>query len=340
MRAALDAVFYPFDTDILSLPADDKTLFFYNAQNHPFIARLKNIELQCYQPFKSYHDGLQKTGVKTLYSLPDAGSRFDYALCVTEKDKDAAAFGIAASLVRLKNGGTLICAGENNAGGKRLNKTLSNFTKGEITQLSKYKSKICILRKDNINIDALDTALSSGALQKSAQTGLWARPGLFSWDSIDRGSSLLADTISEPLRGKVADFGCGCGYLSLAILRAYPEVTALDCIDADHRALEAAEANIEDDRASFLWQDLRVSKDLAKSYDTIIMNPPFHEDRAQQVTMGQDFIATAAASLKAGGSLFMVANTHLPYERMLQNSFSTSDKIAERDGFKIIRAVR
>ena len=36
----------------------------------------------------------------------------------------------------------------------------------------------------------------------------------------------------------------------------------------------------------------------------------------------------------------MVANRHLPYEEVLADSFARVRKVAEKDGFKIIEAVK
>ena len=55
--------------------------------------------------------------------------------------------------------------------------------------------------------------------------GLWSQPGVFSWNRIDPGSALLAQTLPA-LSGKGADFGCGVGYLAHTVL-ASPAVTHL-----------------------------------------------------------------------------------------------------------------
>ncbi|HCJ19591.1 MAG TPA: methyltransferase, partial [Hyphomonas sp.] len=39
------------------------------------------------------------------------------------------------------------------------------------------------------------------------EAGVWSRPGLFSWNRIDAGSELLADSVPENIRGRGADFG-------------------------------------------------------------------------------------------------------------------------------------
>jgi len=56
--------------------------------------------------------------------------------------------------------------------------------------------------------------------------------------------------------------------------------------------------------------------------------------------IGQRFIAVAAQALRPGGRLYVVANRHLPYEHTLNDSFGAVRVVAERDGFKLVEAVK
>ena len=60
-----------------------------------------------------------------------------------------------------------------------------------------------------------------------------------------------ARTCPSDLAGHVADFGCGWGYLSRHVLDHCPGIARIDMIDAEHRAIEAARANVADPRATF-----------------------------------------------------------------------------------------
>ncbi len=77
---------------------------------------------------------------------------------------------------------------------------------------------------------------------------------------------------------------------------------------------------------------------MAGIYDTVIMNPPFHEGRVTDVSLGQAFIAAAASRLKPGGRLLMVANRQLPYETTLKGLFKNVTLLEEANGFKIFDA--
>ena len=73
----------------------------------------------------------------------------------------------------------------------------------------------------------------------------------------------------------------------------------------------------------------------------IVSNPPFHtQSRADRPDIGRRFIAVAAQALKPGGRLWLVANRHLPYESVLNDSFGAVRIVAQQDGFKIVEAIK
>lgn len=158
-------------------------------------------------------------------------------------------------------------------------------------------------------------------------------PGIFSADGIDRGSAALARVLPEKLSGSVADLGAGWGYLSRQILQA-SKVTECHLIEAEHAALECARANIADPRAVFHWADATRLK-LEGAMDVVVTNPPFHQGRAGEPALGQAFISAARTMLKPNGSLWLVANRHLPYEAALSDAFGEVSEIAGDPSFKV-----
>jgi len=157
---------------------------------------------------------------------------------------------------------------------------------------------------------------------------------------------LLADCLPDDLHGRVADLGAGAGFLSVALLRRCPRVTAVDLYEADARALPAARANLDtacrdaarEVAVDVLWHD--VAAGLPRQYDAIISNPPFHQGHADLPQLGRAFIAAAAKALDRGGAFWMVANRHLAYEDTLREHFAHARIHVERDGFKVIEARR
>lgn len=243
---------------------------------------------------------------------------------------------MALALRALRPGGELDAMAPKDKGGSRIAKELAGFG-CDVSESSKSHHRICQVRRPVV-LHGLDEAIQDGAMRHHPNLGLWTQPGLFSWDHIDPGTALLVRTLPR-LSGGGADFGCGIGVLARAVL-ASTEVESLQLIDLDRRAIAAARQNIKDSRARFLWDDIRAGGIPAGSLDFVVMNPPFHDGGSEDKALGQSFIARAAQALKHGGTLWLTANRHLPYEAALSAQFASAALRADREGYKVYEAVR
>ena len=245
-------------------------------------------------------------------------------------------YALAAALCALQPGGELIGLAPKDKGGARLAGELAAFGV-DANEVSKRHHRICTATRPE-KLSAINEALDEGAPRILPDLGLWSQPGVFAFDRMDPGTRLLIDTLPVPApRG--ADFGCGIGFLSRAVLMA-PGVTELTLIDIDRRAVACAEHNVVDPRARFVWADIRKGGAVPAGLDFIVTNPPFHDGGAEDRALGRAFIEEAATSLREGGSLWLVANRHLPYEETLRRSFARVRLVAEQGGYKIYEAVR
>lgn len=175
-------------------------------------------------------------------------------------------------------------------------------------------------------------------LHKSSKVdGFVTAPGVFSADGIDPGSAALVKVLPQRLKGRVIDLGAGWGYLSDAVLKR-EGVTAVELIEADAAALGAARNNITDKRATFTWADATTIK--TEPADHIVTNPPFHTGRVADHDLGRAFIRNAAKLLKPKGTLWLVANRHLPYESTLEESFHTVQLLDQSASYKVYSATR
>lgn len=168
--------------------------------------------------------------------------------------------------------------------------------------------------------------------------GYWTHAGVYSDGAVDHGSALLAQALPAKLPARIADFGAGWGYLAAEALRR-EGVQSVDLIESEALSLDCARLNVADDRAAFHWADV-TTYDTKAAYDAIIMNPPFHQGRKGDPSLGQAFIRSAARNLKSNGQLWMVANRHLPYEAALTENFRTVDEIGGDSRFKLFHATR
>jgi 16S rRNA (guanine1207-N2)-methyltransferase len=172
----------------------------------------------------------------------------------------------------------------------------------------------------------------------SIDGGFVTLPGVFSADGPDAGSAHLATNLPEKLSGRVIDLGAGWGYLARAILQR-PAVKELHLVEAEATALACARRNIIDPRAQFHWADATSFK-LDRGVDYVVCNPPFHTARDPDPALGVAFIQAAARLLASHGTLWLVANRHLPYDRTLATLFREVEDIGTDPRFRITRAAR
>lgn len=287
------------------------------------------------QPLQPEAGALKVQGRNVATDIPEGS--FDHALMLVSKNHDETRALMARALVSLKAGGTMTVAGANDAGGKRIEKDFTALGLSFVSD-SKHKSRVVQARKTADVSPVAQEWIAQGDWQPILDGSFVSRPGLFSWDRIDKGSELLAAHIPQDLKGRGADFGCGYGYLSAQVLLQCAGVEHITALDADARAVEACARNAKfSEKIETVWHDLTQPPALL-NLDFIVMNPPFHEGVSTHNQLGITFIRNAAACLKSGGQLYMVANNHLPYEDVLKDLFRTVQEIGKDKGFKILRA--
>jgi 16S rRNA (guanine1207-N2)-methyltransferase len=244
----------------------------------------------------------------------------------------------------LEDGGVLLVGLHNDWGAKRFEKHLDQVSGGKLGTLSKFHCRAFWARKtDKMDAALLQDWKAQGEWQKVVDGRFWSKPGLFSWDKIDGGSHYLIEHLPANLQGRVADLGAGWGFLSDFVLRKYPAVHGLDVFEADRVAIEACQKNLgaieTKARVSYHWVDVAVGV-AEKKFDFIVCNPPFHEDRSPDPELGILFVGAAARALKTGGELWLVANRHLPYERVMSGIFGESSIITQDGSYKVLRGVK
>lgn len=242
-------------------------------------------------------------------------------------------YAMALALRALKPGAPLVVLAPKDKGGSRIAREFGEFG-CSAEETARHHHRICTTTGAG-DIGAIKAAIEAGKPQYLDDLGLWSQPGVFSWNRIDPGSALLLKHLPG-LSGAGADFGCGIGVLARAVLVS-PKVTQLTMIDIDRRALDMAKRNIEDARARLVWADARTVADLS-GLDFVVMNPPFHEGATENQALGQSFIRRAALALRNGGTCWLTANRHLPYEAILKPLFRNITLVAEAEGYKIYQA--
>lgn len=318
---------YALDRGVLSLP-DAGTVAVFGAragdgiESPDALGALPRERLAVVTGFRPDWEHFEAQGIPVALAPPEAP-----ALAIVRVPRArAAARGLIAQAAAAGPGGLLVDGQKTDGIDAVLRECRAAGEVGEV--VAKAHGKIFAFAPGNLPGWA-DEA-------RTVEGGFVTRAGLFSADGPDPGSVALAAALPDDLKGEAADLGAGWGYLARRILER-PGLARLHLVEAEHAALECARANVTDPRAAFHWAD--ATRWQAPPLDHVMTNPPFHAGRVPDPALGRAFIAAAARLLKPSGTLWLVANRHLPYEAALAAAFG---EVATREvgAFKLVRARR
>lgn len=345
-QQALDSLF-----EVLAEPSWEKVrgqpALFLNARWHQSMRNLC-AEWHCVSRFRPD----AKTLIAAGFEVDLAPRLSQYPLILVrpnrQRAQNRALLASAASLLEPK--GMLITAASNDAGARSLQDDVTHLMgNAECRSLNRCRVVWSAGAVSDINTTLQAQWLEAARPLRVAPTPLLAAPGMFSWDRVDPGSSLLAEYLPETLGAKVADFGVGWGYLSAMAMRRCAGIVQLDLYEADLDSLQQAERNLRalssesiqsQPQLQARWVDIAEGSELDQGYDAILCNPPFHSGHRADPELGRQFIAKAARALRPGGSLWLVANRHLPYEDLLLQCFADVQMLAQSGAFKVFTAIK
>ena len=125
--------------------------------------------------------------------------------------------------------------------------------------------------------------------------------GVFSKKGLDFGTRVLLETIDvSKIKGKILDFGCGYGPISIFIKKkTNADVTALDI---NERSLNLAFKNAELNKVDIQFLLSNCYEKVEDKYDFIITNPPIRVGKK----ILYDILFTAKNYLTENGELWLV----------------------------------
>jgi 16S rRNA (guanine1207-N2)-methyltransferase len=161
-------------------------------------------------------------------------------------------------------------------------------------------------------------------------------PGLFSYKKADRGTQLLIHCMENIHFSKhtVLDMGCGSGILSRIALEENAEsVTATDVSAVALRATEKNTARF----SNITCRPSSMGDTLSQKYDIILTNPPFHEGKNTRYSFARPWLEGVRRLLHPKGTVYLVANSFLPYEKTGAAHFDSCEIIAQNYGFTVYK---
>jgi 16S rRNA (guanine1207-N2)-methyltransferase len=264
---------------------------------------------------------------------------FDAAVLFLPKSRELTDYLLQALAARL-DGRPLYLVGEKRAGVERAAKQLARLGRARKLDSARH----CQLWQVEIEqapaapqLDALahhfTLELEDGPLQ------VISLPGVFSHGRLDVGSALLLEHLDNLPSGRVLDFGCGAGILGATLKRRYPQ-SELVLLDVDAFAVESSRRTLA---ANGLEAEVIAGDGIdaaPRQLAAIVSNPPFHQGVHTSYQASETLIERAAEHLLSGGELRLVANAFLRYPPLIERHLGTCHTLAERNGFRIYRAVR
>jgi 16S rRNA (guanine1207-N2)-methyltransferase len=338
-REALRTLFHPYESGSLALPGQHERFLFIGAEPGFILPDGFAARLDLVQGFRPFHLRLVAAGYRVSPTVES--DNFDGALVLCGRHRGQNQGWVAEALLKVVPGGPIAVAGTKEDGVGSLRRRLQAVLPLE-GHLPKHHGIVLWLRRPpQAEADAAAAALRVPPVCVDGR--FVTAPGMFSHDRIDPGSRLLAEHLPPTCRGAAADFGAGWGYLAAALAERTAGLERIDLYEADHASLEAARQNLSGlagvPQLSFFWHDL-VAEKVGRTYELVVMNPPFHQARAAEPGIGRAMIGAAATALRPGGRLLMVHNRGLPYERALQSAFPEVIELAADASFRVVQARR
>jgi 16S rRNA (guanine1207-N2)-methyltransferase len=262
----------------------------------------------------------------------------DVAMLRLPKAKDEQEMAAHACLSALANNGRLIVYGGNDEGIRSAAGMLEDLCGSVDTLATRGHGRVLAARRPS-DASRLRTPLTKWRrvtpLLVAGQSRDWVSyPGIFADGRIDEGTALLLAHLPLPAGSRVLDYGCGSGIIGATAIAQQADL-ALDLIDSDTVALEAARENVPGAR---IIAGTRLGDTGKVTYAAILSNPPLHEGIAEDHAHLARLVADAPSRLVPGGVLQMVVQRRVPLDRMLADRFASAAVIAETGRYRVWRA--
>ena len=164
---------------------------------------------------------------------------------------------------------------------------------------------------------------------------------LFSREKLDIGTRFLLGNLPVGDYKTILDLGCGNGIVGIMAKKINPQATIIFS-DESQMAILSASANykrIFSNNAEVYWTNCYENRP-SNSLDLVICNPPFHQGHSIGDFIAWQMFNDAKNSLRSGGFIRVIGNSHLKYQVSLKKIFGNSQIIASNAKFMIIDSIK
>lgn len=282
---------------------------------------------------------IENAEIKKISSPKDIDQSFDKILYAPKPyaNTDIVKNQLTEAIKLLKEDGELYLACSKKEGLNRYKDWLKQFN-GELKKInSRDGYHVYTYRKQGeIEDRKVDVERSFETEVNSVKASFETVEGLFSPNSLDKGSRLLIENIQAEPEGKVWDVACGYGAIGIFLKKLYnPEIYFSD---NNLKAVKQTERNLqlnEIEEYSLEHADCLDTFN-GEKFDKIVSNPPTHQGKG----ITDEIFQNSYQRLRKGGELYIVYNQNMNYEQKLEQIFSKVEILEKKDNYSVTRAVK
>ncbi|MCB9849776.1 MAG: methyltransferase [Phycisphaerales bacterium] len=277
---------------------------------------------------------------QVAFDLPDSrANAFELAVVDLPQGREAREMGFHRIAALLAESGSVLVAGETRSGIKPARTALGEMFASVETLDNARRCALVRATQRNASL-AVSTDLEPWFTEQAFTVAdttvtVCSLPGVFSHGELDHGTQLLLETLVDDVSMNVLDVGCGCGIIGAWLHQREPG-RRVEMIDCDALALTAAKRTAQRNN---LPTDAVYASDVydqvSESFDLIVSNPPFHRGVNTAHDVGERLVTEAVSLLNPGGRLRFVANSFLPYPRLLDAHFPRWKTIEDDGKFRV-----
>lgn len=272
--------------------------------------------------------------ITPLHKLPDA----DFCIMRLPKNKRLLIWYLIRLCQQMPDGATIITA----AKAKDIHSTTLTLFEQYLgttrTSLAQKKARLIFTQVDKSRAQELPKPLQ-WHVPKHKLT-LTNHANVFSGESLDIGARFMLEHIPQDTSlSRIIDLGCGNGILGIkaAQLNAQAQIT---CVDESFMAVASTKANADINLGNNHHLTAVANDALTgfekNSADLILCNPPFHQQNTITDHIAWQMFQDAYNTLKPGGKLRVIGNSHLKYQQKLKRIFGQYSVVASNKKFLII----